>query len=721
MAIRVGTPALRRQRSHRKGKEMRATIGVKLFLGFGAVLLLMGVAAGMAAWQLRTVSGQYNQQMNQTAASALLVQDMATDWVVQVKLGKDVLLRGHDGQSFTTYTGQFADQDKKVKEALAKLKAQSWLLPEEKKLLSDFETGQAAYASNFQKAFQIMKSGSELAYRDADASVKGQDRPPTDAVDALSGALDKRSHEEGSRLQASAETSVNIALGLLFLALVAAMAVALFLTRSLVGAVHAVAVAAEGLAEGDVEQEVKVRSRDEIGQMAESFRKMTQYVRGMAAVADAISKGDLAQKVTPRSEKDALGVAFERMIANLRETVSTVSSSAVALSDASQQLSAASGQAGAATQQIATTIQEVARGNQEQSGSVQETTASVEQLSRAIDQIAKGAQDQAKSIQKTSVAVGRLNGSIAQVAAASQEVSSAGEQAQGAAVSGAGSVEKTVRGMASIRESSTMVAAKIQELGSYSDQIGSIVETIDDIAEQTNLLALNAAIEAARAGEHGRGFAVVADEVRKLAERASRSTKEIAGLIGQIQNGTRDAVGAMDRGSKEVEAGSILAEEAGEALKNIMASVQAANEGVRRIAGAVQQMQTASEEVVNLVDSVSAVVEESTAATEQMAASSQQVSGAIEKVAAVSEETSASAEEVSASTQEMTAQVQEMVAQAQQLSKMAEGLQAAVAQFKLGDEAEVVMRRRKEDWAGTQTGASQVGSQPARMRVVSTR
>ncbi|HEX2987225.1 MAG TPA: methyl-accepting chemotaxis protein, partial [Chloroflexota bacterium] len=240
--------------------------------------------------------------------------------------------------------------------------------------------------------------------------------------------------------------------------------------------------------------------------------------------------------------------------------------------------------------------------------------------------------------------------------------------------------------------------------------IGVIVETIDDIAEQTNLLALNAAIEAARAGEHGKGFAVVADEVRKLAERSSRSTKDIAALIAEVQKGTSEAVAAVERESKEVEAGSRLAEEAGEALDRTLASVKVAADQASHIASAVLEMETISRQVVALMDSVSAVVAQSAAATEEMAASSQEVEGAMKKMASVSEEASASAKEVTASSQEMGAQVASIADQAQDLARMAEELRTAVSQFKTEDggsgSTEVVSRRRKSDWAANRPDAT---------------
>ena len=263
------------------------------------------------------------------------------------------------------------------------------------------------------------------------------------------------------------------------------------------------------------------------------------------------------------------------------------------------------------------------------------------QLSATAEQITKGTQNQTMQVTQVASAIEEMGATVIEVAKNASQAAEFSKKASEMAIKGGNIVSSTVGGMRNIAKSVEGSADTIEELGKSSDQIGEIITVINDIADQTNLLALNAAIEAARAGEHGKGFAVVADEVRRLAERTTKATKEIKEKIELIQDRTAGAVEAMNSGRKDVEVGVDLATEAGQSLNSI----------------------------VEMVKSVSDMIQQIAAAQEEQSAAAGEVSANMESIAAVSKEASSSVMETSNA--------------ANELSRIASELQALTGQFKL--------------------------------------
>ena len=441
--------------------------------------------------------------------------------------------------------------------------------------------------------------------------------------------------------------------------------------------------AAQELAKGDLSQDITIRANDEIGDLGKAFNQMIGYMRGMATTAESIANGDLAQQISSRGSQDMLGAAFEKMITNLRETISTMKSNAVDLDNESSQLADSSNQISNATSQIATTIQEITKGATQQAESVNKTAVIMENLSQSVDRVEKGSLDQAGAVVEVSKKTRQISSAIQEV---EEHVNLVQRQAQTAASSaseGSRTVEETLNGMHRIQAKVNLSVERVNEMGQRSEEIGQIVETIDDIASQTNLLALNAAIEAARAGEHGKGFAVVADEVRKLAERSSTSTKEIGDLVHGIQRTVRDAVLAMEESSKEVKVGVSQAEKSGDSLKEIIKTAELVNQQAGMAADDANRIGVSANDLVAAMSRVAEVVDINTAESAAMTSNASDVRASIENISSISEENSAAVEEVSASTEEVSAQVSEFRNSIHQLSEMAQRMRENADKFKL--------------------------------------
>jgi methyl-accepting chemotaxis protein len=554
-------------------------------------------------------------------------------------------------------------------------------------LIAQFDAKYPAWKAAMQ---QVLASAAKRT--DADDAVASDMLLHTVAPDAralettvgdLTTSQARQAAESDAQADASFDSATRLLIIVIAVSVAAGLGIGVFIARSLALPLQAMAAAAEAIAVGDLSQDVSLDRRDEVGRAVAAFRRAIAYLRGMAEVAEAMAEGDLSHDVEPASPRDVLGNAFTSMISNLRDLVGHVQSSANGLAEASAQLGMAATHTGAAVQQVAVAVQSLASSASETSQNADHTNAAMNQMSGAIDGIARGATEQARQVQLASATATEMANGVELVASNAQQVAAATQQTREAARQGAAAVRQTVHGMGEIQEVVSTAAEKVQDLGKLGDRIGQVVEMIDDIAEQTNLLALNAAIEAARAGEHGKGFAVVADEVRKLAERSGRETKAIGELIQQVQQRTQDAVSAMESGASKVDLESARADKAGLALDEILKAVESTVTQVTDIATEAYRMSASARTVNEGMQAVGAVVEENTAATEEMAAQSAQVSDAVQTIASIAQEQSASTEEISASAEEVNAQVEEMSAQAEELAATAEQLRTLVSRFKL--------------------------------------
>jgi methyl-accepting chemotaxis protein len=603
--------------------SLKWTVRNKLLTAFGAVLLMVVILV-IVNWSMMSSSIEATELARDKGyAGAMLAAEIKFDatqvWQWLTDVGATRTAEGFDeAERYATL----------FRQDVAALRNLHFDNQEELDQLSlSFEE---FYEKGQWMAQQYVEGGPDLG----NVAMDEFDIYAEDINSRLDALVAKMNQEAEASIQAAINRNVQSqSVGLIIsgVAVVFAIIISLSIARSITTSVDIVARAATGIAGGDLNQRVEVKSKDELGDMATAFQRMIAYMQQMAGAAGRLAQGDLTVKIIPQSKKDMLGNAFTQMMTNLRNLISQVQQSAEQVASASQQLNASSEQASQASQQVAATSQQVARGTAQQTQSVTEATGNVEQMARAAEGIAQGAQEQAKGIQKTSDLITEMDNIVEQVGKITNSVTKANDKVTQAARHGVSAVEQTGQGMDTIRARTTMAAKRVKEMGNRSKEIGRIVETIDEIADKTDMLALNAAVEAARAGEHGRGFAVVADQVRKLSEDSKNATGDIADLIERVQETISEAVAAMESTAAEVDNGIQLAGETTASLQEILEAAEEAAEMAERISEAAGQLRNKSRDVVTAVDSVSTVVEENTAVAEEMAANSQEVTEAREQ------------------------------------------------------------------------------------------
>ena len=358
-------------------------------------------------------------------------------------------------------------------------------------------------------------------------------------------------------------------------------------------------------------------------------RAIATPLKRLQDTADLLGRGDLTPHIQTDSSDEVgkLSNSFKNMTDGLRNLISQNTTMASDMSSASQQIASSIEQMNAAAQQVSSTIQQIAKGSQSQAQQLEETNKVIEKVTDAV-----------KILSSRSQSTAEISTSVSEIA-----------EIGGKAATNAG------ESMSRISRVADESVEKIRTLAEKSSQITSVLDVIRKIADQTNLLALNAAIEAARAGEAGRGFAVVADEVRRLAESSAKAAEGIASLITQIQEDAQLTVKSIEESSKEISGGKDV------------------------IANALQALQDIARKVQDVVTQVKEVSSSTQAQVHEM----EQLSKLASDIASVAEENASASEEVSSATEEQTAGMEEITSAVQNLAKLSEELLEVVGKFKL--------------------------------------
>jgi methyl-accepting chemotaxis protein len=651
-----------------------ASTSTKLLSIFSLICLLMAFLGGVGIWGMAQMNGEMTTIANYTVPKTFAIENARADLI---QLGRDFrqsLIELDGAKKGQEVTG-LASKEQQLLADFAAFQGFSHSSDEQQAIVS-IQSKLSALLDQMHQLEQLIMQNNPASNTQVATAISTSWSPlGSDIIATMTQLTTQNQNQVNTSRDAAAAAFLRLLIAsiLIFLFVTAlAMALGILISRQIARPLNAVVEAANRVADGDlspVDQLVaEYGGRSETGKLALAFDQMIQSLRSLMKVTNRIADGDLTpiddivakyqgdekagqlakalnlmvynlrevvsvaeniaegnliqidemvEQYSDNEKAGQLAKALHRMIANLRQMIGQIIEASTSISSTSAQIILAAEQAGKATEQVSQTIQQVSISVQSQSAQLVGINAEMENLKQVGDQMAE-----------TAMSTGKI------------------------AENSAKTINETLAGMQAVGQNVSEAARQVQILAQRSQAISEITVSIADLADQTNLLALNAAIEAARAGEHGRGFAVVADEVRKLAERSSLATKDIAKIISEVQQQMGTTISTMEMGVTNVQNLSTYSSEAANALERIL---------------------TAQENTIHQAQTV--------------AQGAERTMIALGSAASVSEENSASAEEVAAATEQMAAQVEETIAATHHIDELGNNLRQVVSVFNLDEES----------------------------------
>ena len=554
----------------------------KIIFSFGSMFILLAIIIVTALSNIMSISDSQRELVHMNFQPALdLVEIRADQNRTRASLVEMMLTTDKSKQQSLVQDikDRSADIDKNIKDLLENKKGDQQFITR----FQELATTREAYRKTREEEIAFILKGKVEEARQLGIGIQEE---RYNKIRNISMELGQQEAEHAQqRIVLSEQKSKNSAIIFMIIgagAFLFCFVMTVTLTRLIASPLKEFTEIAERVALGDVDITISAIDRtDEVGVLSQTFIRMVANIREMANMTKRVAAGDLSVKVIPQSEKDIMGNALAVMVEYLRTQTLAIQEGVNVLASSSAEILAS------------TTM--VASGATETASAVSETTATVEEVkqtsqlaSQKVRQVADGAQQ-------------------------SLQVSQQGRK----------SVDAAVLGMNRIREQMETIAESIVTLSEQGQAIGDIIATVNDLAEQSNLLAVNAAIEAAKAGEHGKGFAVVAHEVRSLAVQSKDATAQVRTILNDIQKATHAAVMATEQGSKAVEAGERQSVEAGEAIRTLADSIAESANASTQIAASSHQQMVGMEQVAQAMENIKVASTLSVTSTRQAEQSAQ--------------------------------------------------------------------------------------------------